>query len=193
MDQDLDPYFVIEGFRRSIEDFQTEYHRLISELPPVMTSAAFGGWSITSSTGDYKDGWHEGHLRYEVEPLISHKPIGTDRYNTKTTLYRGCVAELFSSVHSAGLNPTRIRWTLLKARSSGSLHRDAPDDRPAYRLHLPVITNSECRFNAAGKSGHAPADGRLYGVRVNQMHQIVNRSDYDRVHIIADIDWDQNS
>jgi len=187
-----------------LNDTLVDIPRLIYELrshvlkyEPVMPKPAFGGWSILSASGSYKDGWQPGHLCYK------HDQDGNQYYDAELAKQLGVrpsaehvvlteisspyVIELIDSIRSLGLEPCRARWTVLRANSQGVVHRDAPDDQYAVRLHVPVITNAMCRFDSEGESEHAPADGAMYLVKVNRLHQIFNLSNEDRYHIIMNV------
>lgn len=174
------------------EFFQTH----VAPLPPVMQSLAWGGWSATSRDGSYKDGWHQGHTCYKV---IAGKPvfdlelaakIGYDAnsaFTVPTELCSGYVEDVLEMIRSLGLSPMRARWAVLKAGTSSALHRDGWEHEYAVRLHIPVITNPYCTFEVNGESVHFPADGGMYLVKVNRLHQIHNRGEEDRIHLFMNI------
>lgn len=179
-----------------VEKLRAYFQEKVCILPPVMQSADFGGWSILSSTGSYTDGWQPGHLCYKtvagrvvwdhnIAARIGAVPNSEHRHPTQVcTEY---VQRVIDMIRAQGLEPCRARWSILKAHGESTLHRDGLDGAPIYRLHIPVVTNRLCTFEADGLVEHVPADGRVWFVRVNRLHQIFNRSGIDRVHIIMNV------
>jgi hypothetical protein len=158
----------------------------------------FGGWSITSRTGDWKDGW-DFFQNDEGQAMEVYFPKGKSNYEAlkffdiahsmehknPTQAYQGEIARVIDQITELGLTPRRVRVTCLKARAKSLVHRDADTDDYMARLHIPLITNDKCVFICNGTTLHMEA-GKVYAVWVNQWHQIRNDSDEDRYHIIMD-------
>lgn len=180
-----------------IDRLREYYHTNVAVLPPVMQSTAFGGWSILSYVGTYTDGWQTGHLCFKTDaqgvPYWDYElaeKLGVRleaEHCNPTEVCTGYMLEVISWIRELGLNPCRARWSLLRAQSESTLHRDAADATYAVRLHIPVITNSQCTFYAGEEFAHMPADGSAYLIKVNRMHQIFNKSNEDRIHIIMNV------
>lgn len=184
-------------------DFQFDVERLrahlvqsVFPLPPHMVGKYFGGWSVTSSTGSYLDGWASGERAFEPDFMpgssLDEKfaALGvkkSDAYVNPTEICTGYLNEVMETIRAAGLNPKRARLSLLKAKGQSSLHRDGADSEYVVRLHIPLITSEKCLFSCEEGSAHLPANGRAYLLRVNRMHQVVNESDEDRIHLIMAI------
>jgi hypothetical protein len=172
------------------------FHDHVSRYQPVQ-GKAWGGWSILSATGDYRDGWQLGHTCYKTDEQgavyldhamaaqIGFKPDQAHIHPTQVCT--GYLHTLIDQIRGLGLEPCRARWTILRPHGKSAWHRDAPPHHYAVRLHIPVITNPLCRFVIDGEAEHIPADGRSHFVRVNQLHEVVNDSDEDRVHIIMNV------
>jgi hypothetical protein len=183
-----------------VEKLRAYFLEHVAHHPPQMQRKAFGGWSILSATGKYTDGWQDaapyhrktadGKMVFDAARAcaeIGHRPPW-DHVNP-TEVCTGYVREVIEQIARLGLYPRRARWSLLRARSESSLHRDGTDTEYSVRLHIPVITNDKCSFHADGDAVHMPADGSMYLLRVNRLHQIFNHSDEDRIHIIMNV-WD---
>jgi len=50
-------------------------------------------------------------------------------------------------------------------------------------MHIPITTNSGCRFVYEDKSFHMPADGSLYAVNTEKYHSFMNGGKFPRTHI----------
>lgn len=158
----------------------------------------FGGWSITSRTGDWKDGWDffqndEGKAMEVYFPKNDNNYKSLKFFNIAHSMEhknptQACVGEIASVVNqmeALGLYPRRVRVTCLKAGAKSLVHKDADDNEYMARIHIPLITNKKCVFIMNGMNLHMEA-GKAYMVWVNDWHQIRNDSDEDRYHIICD-------
>ena len=158
----------------------------------------FGGWSITSRTGDWQDGW-DYFQNDEGKELEVFFPKNANNYKTlkffgiamstehnkPTQACVGEFAKIVDQIEALGLTPRRVRVTCLKAGAKSLVHKDAGDNEYMARLHIPLITNDKCRFTSQGQDLYMEA-GKAYMVWVNDWHQIRNDSDEDRYHIIMD-------
>jgi len=158
----------------------------------------FGGWSITSRTGDWRDGW-DFFQNDEGEAMEVYFPKNDNNYKSlkffdiahsmehknPTQACVGEIAYIVNQLEDLGLYPRRVRVTCLKARAKSLVHKDAGDNEYMARLHIPLITNPKCVFISQGQNLHMQA-GKAYGVWVNEWHQIRNDSDEDRFHLLCD-------
>jgi hypothetical protein len=158
----------------------------------------FGGWSITSRTGDWRDGW-DFFQNDEGEAMEVYFPKDDNNYKSLKFFdiahsmehknpTQACVGELASIVtqlENLGLYPRRVRVTCLKAGAKSLVHKDADDNEYMARIHIPLITNKKCVFISEGQHLHMEA-GKAYAVWVNNWHQIRNDSDQDRFHLLCD-------
>ena len=158
----------------------------------------FGGWSITSRTGDWRDGW-DFFQNDEGEAMEVYFPKNDNNYKALKFFdiahsmehknpTQACVGELayvVNQLEDLGLYPRRVRVTCLKAGAKSLVHRDADDNEYMARFHIPLITNKKCVFICDGTNLHMEA-GKAYAVWVNQWHQIRNDSDEDRYHLLCD-------
>ncbi len=54
------------------------------------------------------------------------------------------------------------------------------------RLHIPIVTGEEVIFEIEGNSYHFEP-GTLYYTNVSKTHAVYNRGDFDRIHLIIDV------
>lgn len=160
----------------------------------------FGGYSLLSTTGHWKDGWEVGGTGIPGETILTPGKV-----NYKAAKYLGlthsfensipteaCVGPIkdaIDKIAELGFYPRRARISMLKAGTKTILHSDAPKDRYSARIHIPIITTPECLHYGDGECFHMPADGSVYMIWVNIPHQVFNNSSIDRYHIIMDA-WD---
>lgn len=158
----------------------------------------FGGWSITSRTGDWKDGWDffqntegkemEIYFPKNKNNFEALKFFGIAHSMEHKNPTQACVGEfkkIVDQLEALGMYPRRVRVTCLKARCKSLVHRDAGDGDYMARLHIPLITNEKCKFSADGQSLYMQP-GKAYAVWTQIWHQIRNDSDEDRFHLICD-------
>jgi hypothetical protein len=62
------------------------------------------------------------------------------------------------------------------------LHVDPPRERH-YRIHIPIITNSECRHEVLGEVMHFPVDHHLWFMNTGVEHRAWNHGTGIRVHV----------
>jgi len=187
--------------RFDIARLKAHVEKYVLPLESVQQSPSFGGWSVLSSDGSYKDGWLMGHKVIATEMTKESldqnlKKIGfrnIEEYKLPTEICHGYLKEVMDFLLQSGLNPRRARIIRLTKGMRSSWHRDGPDNRYFVRLHVPIITNPGCIFEAQeGENtevAHMPADGSSYILRVNRMHRVSNNGTDDRFHLVMDI-WD---
>lgn len=194
--------FDIDNLRQSIKDYVfTLGDRVIQgEEYETHQYNGFGGWSLLSRTGDWKDGFaffqnEEGTALEKVffpknannyETLKYFDIAHSMEYKNPTQACKGYIKEVLDEIAAAGLTPRRARVTCLKAGSKSLVHSDGPPSEYISRIHIPLWTNEKCVHICEGYSLHMPADGSAYMLWVNNWHQIRNDSDEDRYHIIMD-------
>lgn len=158
----------------------------------------FGGWSLLSSNGDYRDGW-DFFQNDEGEAMETYFPKNDNNYKAlkffnismstehknPTQGYVGEFARVLDQIAELGLTPRRARVTCLKAGAKSLVHKDSDDNEYMARIHIPIETNPKCVFLCDGDTLHMEA-GKAYMVWVNTWHQIRNDSDEDRYHLIMD-------
>ena len=178
----------------NVESLQKYLKDVVLDKEITRQSSAFGGWSVLSLNGSYKDGWQQGHLllrsdtdrekKEEIRKSISQKFY---TYTTKTEICVGYMDEIIELIKTKGLRPARARIICLTAGKASSWHRDAPDEIYAVRLHIPIITNPGCFFETQDEQEHMPADGSAYFIHVNREHRVINHGSENRYHLVMDV------
>jgi hypothetical protein len=162
---------------------------------------AFGGWSLLSYSGHWRDGWEIGHvmneeyrhLFYNKNNIPNYKAMKYINYanpmehKVKTEACVGEISKAIDYIDSLGLTPRRARVTVLNPKTTGVHHADGSSDEYMARLHIPLVTNENCIHECEGQKLHMPADGSCYILWVNRYHNIFNDSDVKRYHIIMDV------
>lgn len=158
----------------------------------------FGGWSLLTRTGEWQDGWEVGHTGHPGEKYIF--PAGRPNYKASKFLNishsfehsnptKGCsgyISEVMDTIRTQGFTPRRARVSLLRPSGATLLHSDATPDVYMARIHIPLWTNPLCVHHCDNFDLHMPADGSVYMLWVNRLHQVTNRSTENRYHIIMD-------
>lgn len=165
--------------------------------------SSFGGWALQSQTGKWFDGHVSGREAFtedgKVDMIIAaQKGIEHEyNYNQKTELCVGYTEEVLDTIVKKGYNPRRARYTVLKAGGESTIHRDVRKiGEYSVRVHIPIITNKDCvhKVFEDGKQvdeQHFKADGSVYIMWTNNLHQIQNKSNKDRYHMLMTV-WDTN-
>ncbi len=158
----------------------------------------FGGWSLLSRSRDWHDGWEVGHTGHPAEHIVSpggrpnypvHKFLNLSHsfeHANPTAACQGYIAEVLDLIKDQGFYPRRARVSLLRPGGTTLLHQDAVSSVYMARIHIPLWTNQLCIHHCDGIDLHMPADGSVYILWVNRLHQVSNRSDQNRYHIIMD-------
>lgn len=153
----------------------------------------FGGWNLQSRSGKYTDGFQvgvekcyrkDGTFNYHLAKFLDYSHAF--EHKNKTDACVGPLSDVIDFLEDKGFYPRRARITMLKPHSKSIVHRDAPSDTYLARIHIPLITNEKCVHWTENGEFHMPADGSIYMLWVNCMHQIRNDSDEERYHIIMD-------
>lgn len=178
----------------NVQQLKEHFYREVIDKEITRQSSAFGGWSILSSNGDYRDGWHGGHKlldpqiseveKQELKKNLSKKSFS---FSKETAICTGYLKEVIDMVRDYKLQPRRARIISLKAGTSCVWHRDTEEKIYAVRLHVPIITNPACFFETRTEREHLAADGSAYFIYVNREHRVVNNGTEDRMHLVMDI------
>ncbi len=165
--------------------------------PPWLKNDGFwGGWSLTSSTGEVYDGWQSGEKIYDStlsdeERLRILSSFRDQRFMTKTPIYDEYVDQITEDLASLHLLVERVRLVVLvpHAESEAYWHKDSSPPRNLFklRLHIPIITNEHCFFEYQDRRTHFPADGSAYVIDVGRPHRVLNLSSENRFHLMMDL------
>lgn len=157
----------------------------------------FGGWSLQSRSGDWRDGWQidpttvleqNGIITTEMVPKvqkllnISH----SFEHVNPTQAQTGYIAEVMKQIQELGFFPCHARVSMLRPGGKTIMHRDADPSVYLARIHIPLWTDVRCIHSCEGIDLHMPADGSVYMMWVNRDHQVSNGSAKNRYHIIMD-------
>ena len=157
----------------------------------------WGGWSITSSSGDVYDGWQTGEkindLTISEEERIRLKDFfSKTNFDKPTIIYNSYIEDLLKKLESSlpNLKLTRLRIALLKPHQEETAywHQDGEfeEGQKVFRFHIPILTNELCFFEYPEQRHHLVADGSTYLVEISRIHRALNLSNQDRYHLIAD-------
>ena len=159
----------------------------------------FGGWSLLSRTGDWREGWEVSAFHgHPAEQLLTingqpnypvHKFLNLSHsfeHATPTQACQGYIQQVIDRISDLGFWPRRARVSLLRPGGATVMHSDAAEDVYMARIHIPLWTNEQCTHTCDGYPLHMPADGSVYMLWVNRAHQVHNRSDQNRYHMIMD-------
>ncbi len=194
---DESSYEVIK-FDFDVAKLQCHLHETLLKIPPTMQTPAFGGWSVLSSNGKIEDGWGQGHLALipDINGVTKYNPDERKRhgltdfisdYNVETPICTGYLAEVMAAIRERKMNPRRARVSMILPGFSTDLHVDGRADFYSVRLHIPILTNPECKFEYEESSFHMPANGDGYLVKVNRRHRAFNFGLDRRYHLIMDV------
>lgn len=167
---------------QKLQGFLTDTVMSIGD-PVCPIEPGFGGWSITSQTGSWQDGW-----RKENEAVLD--PI---TYSKPTELCIGYMKEVLDDIKSKGLQPTKVRINNLPPYSKSTVHRDYPANNFRARLHIPLLTNEQCCHIIYNNNDveqtriHMAANGSVYMFWANLKHQYINKSNENRYHVVMDV------
>lgn len=85
----------------------------------------------------------------------------------------------------------RTRFAKLSPKSKIKPHIDYNTEY-GIRLHIPITTNSKCKFGARTEEGdkeiHFPVDGSVWYINPGLLHWAYNDGDEERVHMIISVD-----
>jgi hypothetical protein len=125
-------------------------------------------------------------LQYKVGEDPWTSAAGTNRgqelkYTELNPFFKDTIFE--ELINQYNLKRTRLMW--VEPMSCYSMHRDSTP-----RLHVPMITNSQCFFVfKQGIVQHMPA-GYIYKVNTMEQHTFMNCSEERRLHFIGVLDRD---
>lgn len=188
---------IAERWDASIDIMRLRGHLLnhVFPIPSVQQHPSFYGWSVYSRDGSVSDGWtsasasinQEMSLR-EMRAALERSKAGTiESAKCPTEICHGYLLELMQFFEANELSPRRARIICLPKGGTSIWHRDGPDNLYAVRLHVPIITNSECFFETESERAHLPADGGAYFIKVNRIHRVVNGGASDRFHLVMEV------
>lgn len=170
----------------------------VDTAPGKEATAGYGGWTITSHSGDVRDGWEstlgfDKNRKYDFKRAYFHGFRPRFWQTNGTQIYKGYITELIQTLEEGGFFPRQCRvWKFPPGHRIGE-HSDASENMYAVRLHIPIVTNPKAvhRWYYNGKmiEDHMEADGSAYLIRTNVWHDAGNFGDEDRYHFVCEA-WD---
>ncbi|MFY2763714.1 aspartyl/asparaginyl beta-hydroxylase domain-containing protein [Arenimonas sp. MALMAid1274] len=154
-------------------------------------------WYDHVNQRDYRGGWDVLPLRCQREHLSQHPILqsfaigwGDDWADLPVLQTLPALRAVLDRVH-APLQAARLMR--LKAGAEIRPHRDAGlgIDHGLARLHLPLQTSEHVQFIVGGQVVPM-APGELWYFDADQVHEVHNRGDQDRIHLVIDCtanDW----
>lgn len=180
---------------QELKDFYTEISKTYPKTVPVVKNPEYGGWTLLSDSGDYRDGWQQGGA-YVAGGRRFEKLAAHDTQTVGTQLFQYPEAQkALNTFFSLGLKPIRTRIAEIESGGRLNWHIDYPDPvfNVRWRAHLVVITNESARFKwrrtpeSEVRELALPDDCHLYLVRVDVEHCVESKAGV-RVHLISDFE-----
>jgi hypothetical protein len=192
--------------KKEAEDIAARYDPVFPFLPFNTGKHKYGGWSLTSATGDWRDGWETGSAMKDGmwNKDLAHKlgyksKNGRFSQTIKTELYRGYLSEVVDTFKNLGFLPIAARiWTIPPGGYHIGPHTDAPVNMYSVRIHVPLLVNDQSIhiwFNDDTTTlfkTHIDATGDAYLFKTNTIHDAYNNHpSLPRYHLIME-GWDIN-
>ncbi len=125
----------------------------------------------TVSGEDHFYGVHEKRVTWQ-DNNINHKAEDFTEFCFPQLKYTNSVI--------SDLKMFRTRVMVLKPKTCYSYHRDM-----SIRVHIPLITNTNCMFIIDDELKRYPADGNHYVIDTRKRHTALNASFEERIHIVG--------
>lgn len=125
-------------------------------------------------------------------PLLygTHDVLSSQREHEMFTVFSNAVHSICSSYSTAVLpsKPARAFLARMAPNSEIKRHKDRGNvSAKTHRIHLPIITNSECLFTVGDETEHLAA-GELWVIdNTDKYHSVVNGGSEFRIHMIVDV------
>jgi aspartyl/asparaginyl beta-hydroxylase len=158
----------------------------VARLQADLAAVAPAGWHPHFNTGYYEGDWSGIPLRGQPGihvPLYSD-PTRTDFADLPVLASCAYVPELLAQLECP---LESVRFLKLAAGASIREHRDfgLAFDEGAVRLHVPVHTHPDVRFELDGELVPM-VEGEWWYVNFDRPHRVTNAGPHDRVHLVID-------
>lgn len=148
----------------SMEIFR-EFHKLEKDI--VWTEYGHKGKQSGLQYADHEDIWTSAVGRRQNSETL---------YSNLNDFFKNTVFEKI--INEYQLKRTRLMWTYPYA--CYSMHRDE-----SPRIHIPIVTNSQCFFVfKKGLIEHLSL-GNVYWVDTRKFHTFINCSEFPRLHLVG--------
>jgi hypothetical protein len=121
---------------------------------------------------------------FNLDYARQHKIYHMLDYSIETSACTGYFKEILDFLHEKNMNPRRARLSYIHPSGEIKKHTDGN----FYRFHIPIITDAGTDF-IHGKESYILEEGNSYLAYVHPYHNVLNRSNTDRWHFVADV-WD---
>jgi len=187
----------IKRLQEQVLEIADKYPAVYAHRDPINhPTHKYGGWSVTSQTGDIYDGWqsHLGFKDGKFDNILAYKAGWRPRWfhTNKTPICTGYLSDIVDQVSSMGFYPCAIRIMESPPKCYLGMHADAPDNQYSIRLHIPIITDDNAYhvwYTDPITKIHMPADGSTFLIRTNVNHSAHNEGEFPRYHLVFDV-WD---
>lgn len=182
-----------------LQAMKSELLTLKEHYPIELRKPQYGGWSLQSTNGSYKDGLcakivpfngpHNKGPSWNPETDDEKKMVTTQDHNQLTDAALPYFKSIIQKLETLGLHPRRTRILLLAPNSPMRWHQDGASEHYQVRLHIPIETNEQCFFETENGRAHMAADGTGYFIHTNYFHRAVNFGSTPRYHFVSYV-WD---
>jgi hypothetical protein len=121
---------------------------------------------------------------FNLDYARQHKIYHMLDYSIETSACTGYFKEILDFLHEKNMNPRRARLSYIHPSGEIKKHTDGN----FYRFHIPIITDAGTDF-IHGNESYILEEGNSYLAYVHPYHNVLNRSNTDRWHFVADV-WD---
>ena len=121
---------------------------------------------------------------FNLDYARQHKIYHMLDYSIETSACTGYFKEIVDFLHEKNMNPRRARLSYIHPSGEIKKHTDGN----FYRFHIPIITDAGTDF-IHGNESYILEEGNSYLAYVHPYHNVLNRSNTDRWHFVADV-WD---
>jgi hypothetical protein len=195
--EDLTQHFKLVAWnklRQQIREIEKKFPKTVPRdtggVDVGIQLAGWGGWSLTSSDGNYTDGWHQGQrslVKTEEGTVKKMFPFANSRNFTKyteiaTPHLKFCVER----ARALGFLPTRARIVQMMPGDETDWHIDNVPESKATRLHFVIETNPGVVMITADGTHHLEQD-HVYMFNINDYHQVKNMGTEIRTQLFMDV------
>lgn len=187
------------NFGYDIPQIVSELKPILDSYSPAIRSQAMAGWAIQSTDGSHLDGWGFDFCPFNgpgncgptwtPQNEQEEKLKDVQKYTQPTQILTPSIRQIIASLEEKGFCPRKARIIRLSPKSSSVWHQDGSSKFYQVRLHIPLITNSECFFETQQGRVHMEADGAGYLVHINRQHRVYNQGEQYRFHFVCHV-WD---
>jgi len=139
------------------------------------TNPYYEGTGSLFYEGDFENG-------IKISKTVVYKESDYSEFNIN--LHNSYFYNIYNCwINDYGLTLGRVRLMKLNRKKCLSWHADSHK-----RIHLPIITDENCKMVVEDRAFHLPSDGNSFIVDTTLPHTVFNGSvDVERVHIVGTI------